>query len=1190
MNLLTFRRIRFALVLLIGLGAATAQAGNVDIRPTHDTQAVEGYPTTNYGTRTSMYVNSATGGYRNERSWLRFDLTGQVPPGATVVNATLRLYCFSADATESLVADVHPVTDDHWDETTLTWNTQPTFGGALDSTVLEAGKRYTWYDWDVTSFVSAELPGDGDASFVVKPSVENQDPYATFAFDTKEYSGGEYAPVLRVEYSGTWPETDAFTVFHINDVHSRLTPHALDIPAKDDRKIFESVGGAAYLCARMMELKAQYPSSLILDAGDISEGNPLGDLRGNGGIVDAYNLMDSKLKALGGRGIDAVVVGNHDVRSPVMLNTMKNNTLFPCISVNIIDKTTGLPYFSPSVVVTIEGKTIGILGYTNDESSYLGEGMEDDFEIVPCVWSDADASTIDLKDKVDDLRTNQGCDIVILLSHMGHTRVCTGDDALIRDTGDVTPPELVVAGHWHTWTETVWQPAQLNGKTLIAEAASYMQYIGEVRLSGTGKYLEARKHVIRCEDITPDPDMEVLVQQRVTEYETTHPDGYGLFDIVGYSATDLTMDKDKWWTLSEFPWNGDNTAGAWVCDAMVWKAEQLGSPCALALQSGGGIRRDVPKGPVTFIQIYETYPWEEDAMVRIDMTGQQILTFIENDSCGTSLSRDWQVTADDGIISRITYQGSDISPTGTYSVVISEYMYAHGTWSDTTPDALNVSIRNALVEYTAQFTEASPMTVPGPRYILDTELAGGFRAVVTMMADTENEPYYEAAFIRLLSATDETLARRNGYGLSTLVRSDGSIHADHQFSETMLYRSPLGFKDGYLKPGDIIEVWGEGGFYGGNPQFVDQDGIKGPDTEFTILGHDESLSRPVYHPSISSFWNDRNENHHVVFYAEKTGTNTVRDSDGTQITVYQPGGYYTLPLPGSVGDILELSGVNTYRFSQRRFRCGQAATASSKGITGYPPSSRVEAVTPYQNTTSVTLFVSASDADGTVGSVTVYHRYSPDQVTWTDWTSDGQVTAGSLPFAFPEGYGYYEFHSAATDNLGNLESAPVTADASARYRDGQNDAPSGALDSGIPNGQTDVDLSPALSVTVSDPDGDSMNVSFYAVTASGDVLIGSVPDVASGQTATVFWTGLENATRYEWYVITDDGVSQTVTTPWSFSTPGYEEPDPPEPPESVPAAGPLGLLLLFLLLALFGRRQGHGRGSLYFKDCNSSRE
>ena len=51
---------------------------------------------------------------------------------------------------------------------------------------------------------------------------------------------------------------------------------------------------------------------------------------------------------------------------------------------------------------------------------------------------------------------------------------------------------------------------------------------------------------------------------------------------------------------------------------------------------------------------------------------------------------------------------------------------------------------------------------------------------------------------------------------------------------------------------------------------------------------------------------------------------------------------------------------------------------------------------------------------------------------------------------------------------------------------------------------------PTLSVDVSDPDGDSMNVSFYD--ASDDSLIGTDIGVVSGGTAIVSWGSLSEGT------------------------------------------------------------------------------
>ena len=1003
----------------------TAFAKVKDLPPVADAQVAEGAPTTNYGSSTNFFVQSATppNSFLNERGWLRFDLAGELPPGATLSSAKLRIYNFDADEEDDLFAEVLGVSDDSWDESTITWNTQPSIAGAspLGTTTFESAKEFLWYEVDVTAFVQTELSGDGVVSFVVKPVTESQNQWRSFRFNTRDF-GTNLAPRLRLEFTGDWPAAGGYKVIHFNDLHSRLTTHDLDLPAVDDQTGFEEVGGAAYVASKVIELKTANPDALVLDAGDISEGNPLGDLRGNGGTVDYLDTLDAELKALGGRGIDAIVVGNHDVRDISMVNNMAAATV-PYISVNILPDGTPTPYttatptYFPAYVTVQAGPVkVGVLGYSTDDSTYLGANTENVLDVAETVWSDSDPTTVDLKDWVDYLRTVENCDSVVLLSHIGHRRLNATDEALLGDTGDVRPPDLVVSGHWHTWTESAWQPSNLNYRTTNVEAASYGQYVGEVTLSAEGRYVSSVKHPIRVADITPNAAVQTLIGTLETEYNAGAPT-YALNQVIGHSAVDLTLDKDKWWTLSEFPWSGDNTAGEWVSDSMVWQANQLGQNADLGIQSGGGIRRDVQAGPVTYLEIYETYPWQDDEMVRIQMTGQQIWDYIEGRFVGSSISEGWVVTANDGIISGITVNGSPINLVGTYDVVISEFMYENEDWisetgstftfqmADPTPEFLGIRIRDSVIAYTAQFGVGNPMTIAGPRYILDTEFAGGFEAVVTMTNDAETQPYFEGVFIRLLNATPETTARRNSYGLSGLVNADGSINADHQFAETMLYRSHLGFLDGYLQVGDIIEVWGEGGFFSGNPQFVDQEGIVESETEYRILGNDPSLALPEFMQDSTDFFDEFHENHLVEVYVERTGDDTVRDSADQEFTVYQPGGFFTTRrLPGVNGDVLKLVGTQTERHPDRRFRLREATVE-----TGYPPSSQIQAPGPMQVGQVTTLTSIATDVNGPATSSTVLGPIHDAQVEEGN-PNDNNATFTAL---------YVQSASAAASSFGN---------------------------------------------------------------------------------------------------------------------------------------------------------------------------
>lgn len=764
------------------------------------------------------------------------------------------------------------------------------------------------------------------------------------------------------------------TVFHVNDVHSRLQPHDYDVPGINDVPVFQQVGGAAWMAGKLLALKQAKPNSLVLDAGDISEGGPLGDLGGNRGLIDVYKKIDERLKSLGGRGFDALVVGNHDVRFPEMLTNMKNSGL-PFISMNLIDLTTNTSYLPEHKIVDLDGVRVGILGYTTDTSAYLGPDTVNQVRVDKCTW-DGGSGVISIKQKVAALRAApNNCDVVVLLAHIGHSRIFSGEDQLIKDNDPaVPPPQLAITGHWHSMTDTVWQPAIVNHKTTLAEASSYMQHIGEVNLSPTGGYLGSAKHLVDNATITPDAAVETVVNNLITEFNASSPP-YQLEQVIGYSATDLRLNKNKWWTHNEFPWSGDNAAGAWISDSMQWWVDsQPGYKCDLALQSGGGVRRDNAAGPITYREIYETYPWRDDNMILMEVKGQEIWNFIQNDFCGTSISKGWKVYANDGLIWKIEKDGVPIDPAGTYSVAISSYMYDHandkvgGAWSDTTPTTVTAgstpySIRQTVIDYTARFTQANPMVVPGGRYVLDTTMAGRFEAVVTMVDDVEDQPYFECVFVRLLRATPDTVARRGGYASADLVNADGSINPQHQFAESMLYRSYLGFENGLLKPGDKLLVAVEGGFHAGNPQLVEQEGIIADGIEFNRIGTDTAAAQPAYKPDIAAFWDEHHENHFVKFQGEKVSTNRIKDRRGFEIAIHQAGAYNLATLPGNVGDQLELTGVQTYRYSERRFRLTSATVVHPVGSVDYLPISAMSAISPaVQTGPTITLSATASDA------------------------------------------------------------------------------------------------------------------------------------------------------------------------------------------------------------------------------------
>ena len=1028
------------------------------------------------------------------------------------------------------------------------------------------------------------------------------------------------------------------TIFHTNDTHARVTPHKWIIPqhSGNPQTQFEDAGGAAYMGGKLLQLTAAQPDALVLDGGDISEGNPVGDWNGpgnpvgsfgNGTNVAFYQLLDTKLRAIagrGGRGLDAMVVGNHDIRDISYINNLKNQTNFPVISINICAKGTKTPYFLPYVIVNVNGSKIGIVGYTTETADSLESIVNSTLDVVKCDWSSTDATKIHFADYVNDLRNNQGCNLVILLTHDGHSDLSTastsGSTPILVDNSVAKLPEIAITGHWHTYADSVWQPTSLNYKTIFTEEGSFMHYVGELRVNGAGKYRSNANYPLRNADITPDPDIAALIQTRKDQYAATNPT-YGLDQVIGYSSDDLLLDnKMKWWSSDEYPWSGNNTAGNWICDALQWKAVQLFGQCDLSIESGGGVRSDIPAGPITYTQIYETYPWADDTLYLVKMTGQEILNYFKGHGCDVALSRGWFVTAFDGLPTSITYNGQPIDLSHTYNVAISNYMYVHDSvpFSDPSPTTSTYLNRTALVEYTAQFPQGNPYDAGNSRYSLNTEFAGGYRAVVTMLNDADSSTAFDDAFIRFLDATPETLQHRGTPQVpASLVNVDGSFNPTNRLGEIEAYRSYLGFRTGVLHRGDIIETWGKGSFYQGDPEFVDQEGIQSDGVEFKIVGHDDSLAKPVVVPDIPTALDDWHKNHYIKFLAKKTGTSTVADQNGNALTVEDVTAFSSKTLPGAVNDLLVLTGVPTSESFAMRFRCDTAVLASTLGISSFPPASaatshvdpvpagttngsltltattavnpgnvfslapladaQVESGNPANNYNTTNLFVESAASGGfqderawlrfdlssipagatitsaklnmwcwsaagaslpaeihggdsdswgettitwnnqptfgavldtqtlaagvtntfytwdatsfaqtkfggnklvsllvkpvtesstdatapaygfdskeyasnhpylqvttavtsqtTITQVQYFYRYSGDNISWGAWTATGTATSApySANFAFPQGYGYYEFYSIATDSNGVVESAPVAAQAATHY-------------------------------------------------------------------------------------------------------------------------------------------------------------
>jgi len=132
------------------------------------------------------------------RTYIKFGL-GTVPTNAVVVDADLMLYRYSGFGTDSFMVGLHQVTS-AWDESTITWNIQPTF--SVDAEITSnITATVAWKSWDIDSLVQAWLDGSITNYGVVLRDTDEASVNTIAWFRTSDYTADtSKCPKLEIDY------------------------------------------------------------------------------------------------------------------------------------------------------------------------------------------------------------------------------------------------------------------------------------------------------------------------------------------------------------------------------------------------------------------------------------------------------------------------------------------------------------------------------------------------------------------------------------------------------------------------------------------------------------------------------------------------------------------------------------------------------------------------------------------------------------------------------------------------------------------------------------------------------------------------------------------------------------------------------------------------------------------------------
>ncbi|TSC23615.1 bifunctional UDP-sugar hydrolase/5'-nucleotidase [Corallococcus sp. Z5C101001] len=438
------------------------------------------------------------------------------------------------------------------------------------------------------------------------------------------------------------------TLVGTNDFHGWVMPHRATLP--DGQKVEE--GGAALFASYVERLREDNPGGVLLvDAGDLFQGTLASNLVEGAIVVDVYNLLGYSAVAIGNHEFDYGPVGPGPVATrpdedPLgALKARMAQARFPFLSTNVREGDGRHPAWlgnDGTTVVTVKGVKVGLLGLSTSQTPQTTNPANVAGLKFESLADSALEATRSLRE--------QGAEVVVAIAHAGgkctdlahprDTSSCVRDDGEIYAVLDALPKgavDAVVAGHTHQTMghffgdvpviETTGMARSFGVVELFVDPVSHRVLPDRTRIQaaipvcgavdatlGTcdAQRLREAKDVrlvpatFLGKPVTPDARVEALVAPAEARVEEEQRRTVGV-------EVQARMPQ---------VYEGESALGNLIADAMRQAARS-----DAAVMNAGGIRTDLPQGPLTFGKLYEVLPFDNTLAV-LELSADELRRFL----------------------------------------------------------------------------------------------------------------------------------------------------------------------------------------------------------------------------------------------------------------------------------------------------------------------------------------------------------------------------------------------------------------------------------------------------------------------------------------------------------------------------------------------------------------------------------
>jgi 2',3'-cyclic-nucleotide 2'-phosphodiesterase (5'-nucleotidase family) len=388
--------------------------------------------------------------------------------------------------------------------------------------------------------------------------------------------------------------------------------------------------------------KADGGAVVLVDAGDLFQGTLESNLAEGAPVIAAFNAIGYDAAAIGNHEFDYGPVGpavtpqadDDDARGA--LKARAAEARFPLLAANLLDAASGerikWPNMPASILIERAGVKIGIIGVTTEATPFTT--MPANFKGL-AVAPPADTIVAEAQK----LR-GQGAVIVVVAAHLGgkckelddpgDTSSCAPDEEIMKVAPAIPHGlvDVIIAGHTHAGV------AHRIGGIPVIESYASVRAIGRVdlRVSAGGVVTGAKvyaPHDLCALGKDGNPVPAAACEPEPYEGRPVVPSmAIAAAVAPAIDAARARREEPVGITLSTpIPkiYDAESAEGDLFADLML----AVRKDADVAITNGGGLRADLPAGPLSYGALFEAMPFDNHfAIVR--MQGKQLRALIAN--------------------------------------------------------------------------------------------------------------------------------------------------------------------------------------------------------------------------------------------------------------------------------------------------------------------------------------------------------------------------------------------------------------------------------------------------------------------------------------------------------------------------------------------------------------------------------